>query len=80
MKVSKDIQEYVQALKASKRLGGQVVFHKVIPEEPATWGEPLEAWPGTIEQMLRDPDMSLWNRLPVLCAFAQVWIRKPSHR
>ncbi|HHE74110.1 MAG TPA: DEAD/DEAH box helicase, partial [Desulfobacteraceae bacterium] len=54
MEVSKDIQEYVQALKASKRLGGQVVFHKVIPEEPAIWGEPLEAWPGTIEQMLRD--------------------------
>lgn len=57
MEVSKDIQEYVQALKASKRLGGQVVFHKVIPEEPATWGEPLEAWPGTIEQMLRDADI-----------------------
>ena len=57
IEVSKDIQEYVQALKASKRLGGQVVFHKVIPEEPAIWGEPLEAWPGTIEQMLRDADI-----------------------
>ena len=57
IEVSKDIQEYVQALKASKRLGGQVVFHKVIPEEPAIWGEPLEAWSGTIEQMLRDADI-----------------------
>ncbi len=53
MEMSNNIQEYVRSLKASKRLGGQVVFHKVIPEEPATWGEPLEAWPGTIGQMLQ---------------------------
>ena len=57
MEMSKNIQEYVRSLKASKRLGGQVVFHKVIPEEPATWGEPLEAWPGTIEKMLGDADI-----------------------
>ena len=54
METSKDIREYVQSLKASKRLGGQVVFHKVLPEEPATWGEPVEDWPGAIGQMLRD--------------------------
>ncbi|MFC1877842.1 DEAD/DEAH box helicase [Thermodesulfobacteriota bacterium] len=57
METSKDIREYVQSLKASKRLGGQVVFHKVIPEEPAAWGEPMEDWPGTIGQMLRDADI-----------------------
>ena len=51
---SEKIQEYVQSLKASKRLGGQVVFHKVIPKEIAAWGNPLEAWPGKIEQMLRE--------------------------
>ena len=50
----KDIEAYVQSLKASKRLGGQVVFHKLIPEEPATWGDPLDIWSETIEQMLRD--------------------------
>lgn len=57
METSKDIEEYVQSLKASKRLGGQVVFHKLIPEEPATWGEPINAWPETIAQMLRDADI-----------------------
>jgi len=57
MEVSKDIQEYVQSLKASKRLGGQVAFHKMIPEERPTWGEPAEAWPGSIEQMLRQANI-----------------------
>lgn len=52
--MSKNIQEYVQSLKASKQLGGQVVFHKIIPEEPATWGKTVEAWPETIGQMLHD--------------------------
>ena len=50
----KDIQEYVQSLKASKRLGGQVVFHKVLPGEPATWGEPIHAWSEKIEQILAE--------------------------
>lgn len=54
MELSKNIQEYVQSLKASKRLGGQVVFHKVIPEEPASWGRTAEAWPEKIGQMLHD--------------------------
>jgi DEAD/DEAH box helicase domain-containing protein len=57
MEVSKDIQEYVQSLKASKRLGGQVVFHKILPEEQPTWGEPAEAWPGSIEQMLQQANI-----------------------
>ncbi len=57
MKTSKDIEEYVQSLKASKRLGGQVVYHKRIPERPATWGKPVDAWPGTIAQMLSDVDI-----------------------
>jgi len=57
MERSKNIGEYIQSLKASKRLGGQVVFHKVLPEEPAIWGEPLESWSGTIGQMLRDADI-----------------------
>ena len=38
METSKDIQEYVQSLKASKRLGGQVVFHKVMPAETGDLG------------------------------------------
>jgi DEAD/DEAH box helicase domain-containing protein len=57
METSKNIEEYVQSLKASKRLGGQVVFHKLIPEEPATWGNPVDTWPKTIEQMLQDADI-----------------------
>ena len=54
MKPPKDIQEYVQSLKASKRLGGQVVFHKVIPAESATWGKPAGTWPAKIEGLLND--------------------------
>ena len=57
MEMKKKIQEYVRSLKASKRLGGQVVFHKVIPEETGTWGEPVEAWPEKIGQMLHDADI-----------------------
>ncbi len=73
---SKDIREYVHSLKASKRLGGQVVFHKVIPEEPATWGEPLEAWPATIAQMLCHANI---QRLFVHQARAVDFVRTGEH-
>lgn len=48
----KDINEYVQSLKSSKRLGGQVVFHKVFKKEPAIWGAPEKNWPKQIDQMI----------------------------
>jgi DEAD/DEAH box helicase domain-containing protein len=47
------VREYIQALKASKRLGGQVVFHKVFPAEKAAWSEPDKRWPPEIEHVVR---------------------------
>ena len=43
--VPSGIREYVLALKASKRLGGQVVFHKVLPAVAPQWSEPGASWP-----------------------------------
>lgn len=46
------VKEYVQALKASKRLGGQVVFHKVLPAEAAQWSDPITSWPDKLKHVL----------------------------
>ncbi|MBW1890489.1 MAG: hypothetical protein JRI93_08200, partial [Deltaproteobacteria bacterium] len=39
------VKGYIRALKASKRLGGQVVFHKVLPAVAPQWSAPVEDWP-----------------------------------
>ena len=46
------VREYIQALKASKRLGGQVVFHKVFSAEKADWSDPEKRWPQEIEHVI----------------------------
>jgi DEAD/DEAH box helicase domain-containing protein len=51
---AKDIGEYITSLKASKRLGGQVVYHRTWDQKSATWGKPQDAWPEQIDRMLGD--------------------------
>jgi len=47
----------VQSLKASKRLGGQVVYHKIFAEKVATWGKPQKPWSQKIDQMVQDANI-----------------------
>ena len=47
------VAEYIRSLKASKRLGGQVVFHKIFSEKSAAWSEPKNGWPKEIEGVIQ---------------------------
>jgi DEAD/DEAH box helicase domain-containing protein len=47
------IQEYVEALKSSPRMGHQVVYHRVIPEKSPSWSKPEKTWPKEIENLIR---------------------------
>ena len=47
------IDEYLQSLIESERLGSQVTYHAVLPETPARWASPNKALSGTIKRMLR---------------------------
>ena len=47
------VGEYIRSLKASKRMGGQVVFHKIFSAKSADWSTPKTGWPGEIESVVR---------------------------
>jgi DEAD/DEAH box helicase domain-containing protein len=47
-----DIKEYVQSLVSSKRLGSQVVYHKILPDRPARLSQPKHPWPGQIRRII----------------------------
>jgi len=47
-----DIKEYVQSLVSSKRLGSQVVYHKILPDDPARLSQPKLPWPGQIRHII----------------------------
>ncbi len=51
---TKDIAEYISSLKASKRLGGQVVYHRIWDQKSAKWGKPRDSWPEQIDRMLQE--------------------------
>ncbi len=46
------VKAYVQALKTSRRLGGQVVFHKVLPAVAPQWSDPISSWPAKLNRVL----------------------------
>lgn len=46
-----DIAEYIEALKASEKLGPQVTHHAVLPEVPASHGEPVRPWPRAMDDV-----------------------------
>ncbi len=50
---AKNIAEYIISLKSSKRLGGQVVYHRIWDRKSATWGKPRDSWPEQIDRMLQ---------------------------
>ena len=47
-----DIKEYVQSLVSSKRLGSQVVYHKILPEQPARLSRPKYPWAEQIQRII----------------------------
>ena len=47
-----DIKEYVQSLISSKRLGSQVVYHKILPDQPARLSQPKHPWPEQIGRII----------------------------
>jgi DEAD/DEAH box helicase domain-containing protein len=47
------IKEYLQSLIKSERLGSQVVFHTVLPEEAARWSKMKSDWSPEIHQALK---------------------------
>ena len=47
------VNEYLQALINSPRLGAQVIFHTTLPENPADWSENDGQWPPEIQKALR---------------------------
>ena len=44
-----DINEYIESLKNSKRLGNQVVFHRVLSDSPPMISNPRKKWPKEIQ-------------------------------
>lgn len=46
------VNEYLQSLIKSERLGSQVVFHDVLPEKRARWSNLKSSWPPEIRQAL----------------------------
>lgn len=50
----RDIPEYIEALKASEKLGPQVCWHSSFPAVPARYGETVRAWPKAMEGVLRE--------------------------
>src|SRR4030042_4276398 len=51
-KSTPQITEYLQALKSSPLLGGQVVYHRLIPEEKPSWGSLRKPWPSAVQQVI----------------------------
>jgi DEAD/DEAH box helicase domain-containing protein len=51
-KIKADINEYVDALKASPRLGDQVVYHTVLPRRLPSFGNPDQPWPAIIKTIM----------------------------
>lgn len=47
-----DIREYIEALKASDRLGGLVAHHEIVAGREAAFGECRRPWPVTVETVL----------------------------
>ena len=47
-----DINEYVGALKASPRMGDQVIYHMVLPDHPAVPAMPEQGFPTPIREIL----------------------------
>jgi DEAD/DEAH box helicase domain-containing protein len=49
---TRDIAEYVQALKASEALGGFVAHHRLIPGRQARTAATVRPWPGIVTELL----------------------------
>jgi len=52
MKKNRNVNEYIQSMVNSKRIGPQVVYHTVLPGTEAVWSEPDGTWPNDIRGIL----------------------------
>lgn len=48
-----DVTEYIQSLLSSKRLGNQVVYHTVLPEQAPIFRKPDKTWSGNILNIIK---------------------------
>ena len=55
------VAEYVSALLASERYGGQVTHHRVLPSSDATHKNCIRPWPYAVEKLLADRHLSLYS-------------------
>ncbi len=53
MSRSPDINEYVNALRASARMGSQVAYATLLPPSPASHAAPEQPWPAPIPEILQ---------------------------
>ena len=58
MTASRDINEYIASLRASARMGNQVVFHTLLPESPAEFAEPAVPLPEKLIRILHESGIS----------------------
>lgn len=49
---SGSVDEYVDALKSSPRLGSQVVYHRILSGREPEFAEPVRPWPRAVENLL----------------------------
>ncbi len=59
---SLDINEYIASLRASARMGDQVVFHTLLPESPAAFAEPAVPLPEELIRIMKDSGISVLYR------------------
>jgi DEAD/DEAH box helicase domain-containing protein len=53
-----DIKEYIQSLISSSRLGSQVVYHKILPNQPARLAQTKFPWPEPIRRIIASQGIS----------------------
>jgi DEAD/DEAH box helicase domain-containing protein len=47
------VDEYVKSLITSRKLGGQVVHHHVIPKREPVWADTERKWPGSVAKLFK---------------------------
>ncbi|WP_165177192.1 DEAD/DEAH box helicase [Desulfovibrio sp. ZJ369] len=55
------VGEYIAALLASSRLGGQVTHHRLLPGTDPEFASSRRPWPGALERLLRERGVRLYS-------------------
>ncbi|WP_034641344.1 DEAD/DEAH box helicase [Desulfovibrio inopinatus] len=54
----RDVNEYIEALKAAERLSAVVTEHRVVEGHDAVFGEPVRPWPTVVRELLEQRGIS----------------------